>query len=308
MELKRILDEYDKVFQQSKQKIRNEIDEFCSSQQPFDKPVLMKGDPPLVMKDHPPIVMNDESQVTQNINDNICNKDNNNINGHYCNYDDGYEGFFEPCHYHDNVDSCENDGLTDEGAKDCKERCFNDTTPLKPKLPDCTKSQIKSFIQKTKSDFLTIDQMCGKIKVDNTECKIDMTDVPTCRDALDKCETQRCRDVIQECKPTDNCIYNDYYKLDTVTNKICRREGNINKCNSNDLLKYFKSNLTEPKCPLLPKENISDDKNYKNSYCDLYKNYKESDKCSESIINDKDVICKGRFCFNAKTKKLCRDE
>jgi len=302
MELKRILDEYDKVFQESKQKIRNEIDEFCNSHQSLDKPVLMQEDPPIVMKDHLPIVMNDESQETQDINENLCNKDNNNRDGHFCNYDHEHKGFFESCANHDDVDSCDNDGLPDKGALDCKKRCFNDTTP------DCTKSQIKSFIQKTKSDFLSIDQMCGKIKVDNTECKIDMRNVPTCRDALDKCETRRCRDVIQECKPTDNCIYNDYYKLDTVTNKICRREGNINKCNSNDLLKYFKSNVPEPKCPLLSKSNTYDDKTYKDSYCDLYQNYKESDKCSEGFRSDKDVICKGRFCYNAKTKKLCRDE
>lgn len=295
LELKNAFQEYDKTFQESKQIIGDEISDFCNSQQPLDHTLTADGPSP----------------VTQNINDNTpCGCE---IDGKtFCNFDYGHNGTCESCDNHKDATSCEHDGLPDKGAIDCKKRCFNDTTPLKPKLPDCTKSQVKSFITNTKSDFLTIDQMCGNIQVDSTKCKIDMTDVHTCREALDKCETnrdpERCRDVIQECKPADNCIYNDFYKLDTFTNKICRRESTINKCNSYDLLKYFKSNVTEPECPLLPKENISDDKNYKNSYCDLYQKYKDSEKCSTGFRSDQDVICKGRFCYNAKTKKLCKDE
>lgn len=295
MELKKVFQEFDKSFQDSKQLIRDEINDFCNSQQPVDH-TLTTDDP---------------SPVTQNINDKICGDDINRRNGQFCNYDDGYEGktgTYESCDDHKDAISCENAGLPDKGALDCKKRCFNDTTPLKPKLPNCTISQVKSFITKTKSDFLSIDQMCGNIKVDNVKCKIDMRNVPTCRDALDKCETQRCRDVIQECKPPESCMTNDFYKLDTVTNKICRRERSINKCNSDDLLKHFNSNVPESNCPLVHKAIIYDDKNYKYSYCDLNQNFDESKKCSEGTKSGKDVICKGGFCFNTKTKKLCRDE
>ena len=291
MELKNVFQEYDKSFQESKQIIGDKISDFCNSQPPLDHTLTADG----------------PSQVTQNINDNTpCGCE---IDGKtYCNFDFGDTGNCETCNDHTNVSSCENAGLPDEGALDCKKRCFDDTTPLKPKLPNCTISQVKSFITKTKSDFLSIDQMCGNIKVDNVKCQIDMRNVPTCRDALDKCETQRCRDVIQECKPPESCMTNDFYKLDTVTNKICRREGSINKCNSDDLLKHFKSNVSESNCPLVHKAIIYDDKNYKYSYCDLNQNFDESKKCSDGTKSGKDVICKGRFCFNTTTKELCLDE
>jgi len=44
----------------------------------------------------------------------------------FCNYDFGDDGTCEPCSTHGSIDDCDNDGATEAGAQDCKNRCFGD--------------------------------------------------------------------------------------------------------------------------------------------------------------------------------------
>ncbi len=239
---------------------------------------------------------NDTTPLTQNINDKIC-RYGDNINGHFCNYDDGYEGTYESCEDHEDVRSCDNGGLPDEGALDCKDRCFNDKTPLQPKIPECTKSQIKKFIVNTKNVFLSTDQLCGNIQVDNKKCKIDIFNHKTCGKDLEKC------------KSSGHCVFNDLYYLNDKTKDICNKEIKITQCDKDDLLKFFKSSKTSTRnCMFLPKSNVVHKNKYTDTYCNILQNVMSSKICVNGTRSKQDVICKESLCFNTKTKELCLDE
>ena len=257
MELKKILDEYDRVFQESKQIINRDINEFCNSTKSFNTPSKMVEDIKPIVKNsltssnilddaknqevntvdvdehHDNEVNFDEIETIKSsdlpdINKQTCGCEKNGKDGQFCNYEDNTIGTCESCNYYNNADECENDGLPDKGALDCKRRCFNNFDDL---VKECNDTQIKNYMTDNKP--VTHKELCGVINNENgKKCNLHMASKEICD-----------QDIIDRSKTDKNVVTkgNGIYIYDKANETICLNYTQIKKCEIDDIEDFFKS-------------------------------------------------------------------